>query len=212
MGLLVILPGSRLSPSTSRQWICLVWDSLTGTVSLSQVNQPECRSNLFRAIHSGSFTRLNWGILLGSLNHAASVVPLGRLRMCRLVMVGVRSLLVSDWDLLVPFPRRLRLLLQWWLLDGRLASKDAWTAPLASVYLFTDASDMGWGCQSSAGHRGTGLWSEVEGHLHINVKGLLVVFLALCREPSLERMSVHVFSDSSTVVHCADGQGAVLSS
>ena len=212
MGLLFNLPKSHLSPSTSRQWLGLVWDSLTETVSLSEVNRLKCRSKLFRAIHSRSFTRRQWGSLMGSLNHAASVVPLGRLRLRRLVMMGNRIFTDSDWDLLIPFPLRLRLLLQWWLSEDRLASKSAWTAPRATMSLFTDASDMGWGYQSSAGHQGSGLWSEEEKRLHINVKELLVVYLALCREPSLEEMAVQVFSDSTTAVHCVNKQGTVRSS
>ena len=139
------------------------------------MNQLKCRSKLFRAIHSRSFTRRQWGSLIGSLNHAASVVPLGRLRLRRLVMMGNRTFSDSNWDLLVPFPRRLRVLLQWWLSEDRLASKDAWTAPRTSMSLFTDASDMGWGYQSSAGHQGSGLWSVAEKRLHINVRELLVV-------------------------------------
>ena len=212
MGLLFNLPKSHLSPSTSRQWLGLVWDSTTETVSLSQVNQLKCRSKILRAIHSRTFTRRLWGSLVGSLNHAASVVPLGRLRMRRLVMMGNRTFSDSDWDLLVPFPRRLRFLLRWWLSDGRLASEDAWTPPRASMTLFTDASDVGWGYQSSAGHQGSGLWTVEERRLHINVKELLVVYLALCREPSLEKMAVHVFSDSTAAVHCVNKQGTVRSS
>ena len=212
MGLLFNLPKSHLTPSTSRQWLGLVWDSSTESVSLSPVNQLKCRSKLLRAIRSGTFTRRLWGSLIGSLSHAASVVPLGRLRLRRLIMMGNRTFWDSDWDRLVPFPLRLRVLLRWWLSEDRLASRDAWTPPRASMSLFTDASDVGWGYQSSEGHQGSGQWSWEERRLHINVKELLVVYLALCREPSLERMTVQVFSDSATAVHCINKQGTVRSS
>ena len=212
MGLLFNLPKSHLDPSTSRQWLGMVWESTSQTVSLSQVNRLKCRSKLFRAIHSRTFSRRMWGSLMGSLNHAATVVRLGRLRMRRLLMMGNKVFGALDWDLLVPFPRRLRSLLQWWLLDDRLASSDAWTAPSATLSLTTDSSNVGWGYQSSEGHQGSGMWSAAERRLHINVKELLVVYLALCREPSLERMTVQVFSDSATAVHCINKQGTVRSS
>ena len=129
MGLLFNLPKSHLSPTTSLQWLGMSWESRAGTVALSVENRRKCRAKLFRAIHSRTMSRRQWGSLLGSLNHAASVISLGRLRTRRLILLGNRVFKDLDWDVPVPFPRQLRSLLRWWLSGDRLASRDAWTVP-----------------------------------------------------------------------------------
>ena len=71
-----------------------------------------------------------------------------------------------------------------------------------------DASDEGWGYQSSQGHQGSGLWSPVWRARHINVRELRVLHLALLREPSFRDGCLHVFSDNTAAVHCVNAQGS----
>ena len=211
MGIRFNLPKSHLEPTTSLQWLGLTWESTSSSVSLSPVNRQKCRARIYRALEAATMSRREWSCLLGSLNHAASVIPLGRLRTRRLHLLGDPPFLGMDWDVQIPFPLQLKSLLRWWVSDGRLDSCDAWVAPLASMSLTTDASDSGWGYQSSVGHQGSGVWSACEKDLHINVRELMTVTLALSREPSLARTSVHVLSDSVATVFCINKQGTVRS-
>ena len=70
-------------------------------------------------------------------------------------------------------------------------SKRAWTRkscfrrtvsfliPQSSMDLFTDASNAGWGYHTSEGYEAEGLWPEKFLHPHINVKEMIVLYLAL---------------------------------
>ena len=88
MGVRFNIPKSHLVPSTSLVYLGLVWDTVKGTVSLSPDNQARCRRKVFRAAHSVSLSGRQWESLVGSLNHAAGVVPLGRLHLRELLLVG----------------------------------------------------------------------------------------------------------------------------
>ncbi|MEL7522376.1 MAG: reverse transcriptase domain-containing protein, partial [Cyanobacteria bacterium J06553_1] len=212
MGLLFNLDKSHLLPTKRIQWLGMIWDSVSSTLSLSEDNRMRCRKKLFRAIHTYTLSRRQWESLMGSLIHAAPVVPLGRLRTRRLLRTGLQHFRSLDRDTPVPFPRRLKNLLMWWSSGGRLGSETAWIAPRPFLTLTTDASNSGWGYQSSMGHQGAGVWDEPHRRRHINTKELRTVYLALLREPDIRQGTVHVLSDNMTTVHCINKQGTVRSS
>ena len=160
MGLAFNIPKSHLCPTQSLTWIGLVWDTVSQTVALSVRNRARCWSKVFLAIHSRTLSRRRWESLIGSLNFAAVVVPLGRLRLRRLILEGRRVFNSVDRDRLVRFPQRLRNLLRWWLRASRLDSVTPWISPPPSVTVVTDASDIGRGFQTSEGHQESGLWTE----------------------------------------------------
>ena len=120
MGLLFNLAKSHLTPTTSLQWLGMTWDTTASTVALSRDNQHRCARALFRSLHSKSLSRRQWERLMGSLNHAASIVPLGRLRTRRLLLEGAKFLSLTDRDTPVPFPKAVKPLLRWWSAKGLL--------------------------------------------------------------------------------------------
>ena len=91
---------------------------------------------------------------------------------------------------------------------GRLDSIAPWVHPLPSVSLVTDASDWGWGFQTSLGHQGFGHWEGDWQLLDINVCELQSVYIALSRLPSLTGQSIQVLSDNAAAVHCINRQGS----
>ena len=212
MGLLFNIEKSHLQPTQRLQWLGMCWDSVSSDLSLSLENRTRCRKKLFRAVHATSFTLRQWESLLGSLNYAAQVVPLGRLRTRRLIRTGLQIFRHMNRDVVVPLPKRARRLLMWWLLEDRLSSRAPWVPPAPSLSLTTDASDSGWGYQSSLGHQGAGLWNVTEARLHINVRELQTVHIALLREPDLQHCTIRVLLDNVTSVHCINKQGTVRSS
>ena len=212
MGLLFNLGKSHLTPTQNLQWLGMIWDSVSCDLSLSVENRSRCERKLFRTIHASSISLRLWESLLGSLNYAAQVVPLGRLRVRRLIRCGLQHFSQLDRDTLVPPPRRAVRRLGWWLSEGRLSSRASWVPPVPGLSLTTDASNTGWGYQSSLGHQGAGLWNEVEARFHINVKELRTVYIALLREPSLRQCVIRVLLDNMTSVHCINKQGTVRSS
>ncbi|KAG0729379.1 hypothetical protein GWK47_030451 [Chionoecetes opilio] len=71
----------------------------------------------------------------------------------------------------------------------------------------SDASDVGWGYQSSDGRQGFGGWSGVERRLHINIKELLVPLLFLRSNPIPEGTALCFEMDNMVAVHCLARQG-----
>ena len=211
MGLSFNLEKSSLRPTQSLQWLGMVWNTTDASLALSEDNRRRCRRQVFRACHSTSFTRRQWESLMGSLNHASLVIPLGRLRARRLLLEGSGTFRDMPRDSPVPFPRRLRNLIQWWSRPGQLAHTATWTSPAPFLTLTTDASDTGWGYQSSRGHQGQGTWTPSESAWHINLKELATVWKALELEEDLREGSITVLSDSTTVVHCINKQGTIRS-
>ena len=212
MGLSFNLPKSHLHPSQRLQWLGLVWDTPSSTVSLSPTNRLRCWKKVFRALLSVTYTRRQWESLLGSLNHAAEVVPFGRIRVRRLVLEGRRPFSSPDRDLLVPFPQVLRSRLRWWVSRRRLFASSPWIPSPPVLTLTTDASDWGWGYQSSLGHQGSGAWSPFMARQHINVRELRAIYIALRLEPSLVSTSILVLSDNLVTVHCVNRMGSSRSS
>ena len=207
MGLQFNLEKSQLTPTRSIQWLGMVWDSTSGTVSLSKDNQQRCRQKLFRTAHCTSISKRQWESLMGSLNHAAAIVPLGRLHTRRLLLESSLTFRSVGRDTPIPIPQKLQALLSWWTVPARLNHPAAWTTPPPSLTLTTDASDAGWGFQSSSGHQGQGTWTLYQRSWHINIKELHTVLIALSAEPTIRDVTIQILSDNSTTVHCINKQG-----
>ena len=211
MGLAFNRTKSQLVPTQTIQWLGMSWDSLTSTVALSEDNRLRCLKRVFRALHSITITRREWESLMGSLNHAGLIVPLGRLRTRRLLHEGAKSFADMPRDTPIHFPQRLKSLLRWWAPPNRLSYSTKWTVAPPFLSLTTDASNGGWGYQSSQGHQGQGTWLPSEARWHINAKELATVWKALEAEHDLRDGTITVMSDSTTVVHCINKQGTTRS-
>ena len=76
-----------------------------------------------------------------------------------------------------------------------------------SIQIFTDASNEGWGTRLEQVST-TGLWSDKEKRLHINVLELKAVSLALQKfKDQCQNQTVLVATDNSTVVAYINKQG-----
>ena len=138
-----------------------------------------------------------WQVILGHLASLEWLVPHGRLRM--------RSLqwhLKAHWSpesdppsLPVPLPQEVRRDLSWWMVRD----------------LYSDASCSGWGAHLLDQHV-SGVWSDQEKLLHINLLEMKVLFLALqsFREDFIGH-HVTAMCDNSTVVAYVNKQGGTVS-
>ncbi|XP_063602946.1 uncharacterized protein LOC134778940 [Penaeus indicus] len=208
MGLLFNLQKSHLEPTMSLQWLGLQWDTRQGTVALSSINRKKCWRKLLRNLCSVNISRREWESLLGSLNHAAEIIPFGRIHLRHLQLEGRAAFTSNNRDKMVFFPRHIRSHLRWWLRRKRLMSVSPWVPKTPSLILTTDASDWGWGYQSSKGHQGSGLWKKSMRRRHINVRELQVVIKALHLEKYFLDMSIQVLSDNIATVYCINKQGS----
>ena len=211
MGLLFNLKKSHLEPTKNLEWLGFLWDTEKSTLSLSEDNCRRTWRKLFKAVNCKRMTRRQWESLVGSLNHAVQVIPFARIKLKRLIMEGHKTFKTMNRDLPIKFPRVLRSLLRWWAKDTRLKSVSQWTQESPTMTLTTDASDWGWGYQTSAGHQGSGQWEGKWQTTHINGRELRAVHLALRLEDALREMTIHVLSDNTATVHCINRQGSTRS-
>lgn len=92
---------------------------------------------------------------MGSPNYVVEVVPLGWLHHQWLMVDDNCVFPVAEWDRLVPVPRHVRSPLHEWSVPVVLTTRAPWRFPPPSMFVATNASDLGWGFQSLDGH---GLW------------------------------------------------------
>ena len=115
-----------------------------------------------------------WQVLLRHLTSLVRFVPHSLLRM--------RSLqwhLRTHWSpsLPVPLSRGVQEDLSWWMVWDHLKGVLFWT-PALDLHLYLDGSQLGWGAHL-LDRVVSGVWSEQEKLLHINLLEMKAMFLAL---------------------------------
>ena len=116
----------------------------------------------------------SWRVLLGNLASLIHLVPGSRLCL-RSLQLALRS----GWDfvdesVLVAWDDSCQTDLLWWYDEDRLTDGVSLESHLPELMFWSDASDQGWGATMSE-HCRSGLWSEEEARLSINVRELLTV-------------------------------------
>ena len=213
MGFAFNLPKSCVVPSREIAWLGLVWDSATQTLRLSDTNRAKVVNKIRLSLCSRTYTKRQWASLMGTLNHAAQTLPLGRLWFRRLSLEGNRVFQRPPLDRPVPMPHRLKPLLRRWL-DAVVTRRTVtcnpvpWMPPPPVLWVCTDASDIGWGYQASDGRQGRGTWDEELRRSHINLRELLVVVYFLRDNPLLENVSIGFRMDNVAAVQCVARMGS----
>ena len=148
-----------------------------------------------------------WQVIFGHLASLEWLVPRGRLR--------IRSLqwhLKTHWSpesdppsLPVVLPQEVRRDLSWWMVRVRFGT------PAPDLHLYSNASSSGWGAHLLDQHV-SGVWSDQEKLLHINLLEMKALFLGLqaFREEVIGH-HVTAMCDNSTVVAYVNKQGGTVS-
>ena len=154
-----------------------------------------------------------WQVVLGHLASLERLVPHGCLRM-RSLQWHLKAHWSPETDppsLLVPLPQEVRWDLSWWMVRDHLLTEVRFGTPAPDLHLYLDASCSGWG-----GHlldqRVSGVWSDQEKLLHINLLEMKALFLVLqaFREDVIGHQ-VTAMCDNSTVVAYVNKQGGTVS-
>ena len=202
---------SRLVPSQSFKWLGVHWDTRSSRVSLPEEKVISLSRDLSRFFNRISISRRDLERVLGKLQFAALVDPIGK-ALLKSVNLFLRSFANQRWrDRKVPFPQALRTSLRRWLRPGVLTQSVPFRPPPVSFTIFTDASRQGWGAHSSGGDSLRGRWSLKFAKFHINILELIAVFLALrkFRIPVGSHVAVHC--DNTTAVNCINRGGSARS-
>ena len=154
-----------------------------------------------------------WQVILGHLASLERLVPHGRLRM--------RSLqwhLKTQWSpesdppsLPVALPEEARRDMSWWMVKDHLLTGVRFGAPAPDLHLYSDASSSGWGAHL-LDQNVSGVWSDQEKLLHINLLEMKALFLGLqAFQEDVSGHHVTAMCDNSTVVAYVNKQGGTVS-
>ena len=186
-------------------------------LDLGEASLPQSKAweILARASHLCSLRVLSYtqvSHLMGSLNWASGLIPLGRLYL-RPLQRHFHSLGLTNR--FTP-PRRsdplaLANLLQHWQDPRFLTSGIPIHTFQADFTIFTDASTQGWGTHMGDSQI-SGIWTRTDCRLHINCLELKAVISALQHwAPMLQGHQVMIATDNSTVVSYINKQGVTRS-
>ena len=216
LGLLVNLGKSHLQPTQDLQYLGVRFLLKEGTALLPQ---ERVRATVALATGIGQQTHLTYhqaSSLMGSLNWAASWIPLGRLALRPLQQyLRAQGLLERQTHSRAHPQRADQCLLQSLLSPWRNPQFLSQGIPIrrfrAELVLHTDASEHGWGAHLGD-HQAHGTWGPLELGLHINILELRAVRLALqVFLGRVEGRQILVSSDNTSVVAYINHQGGTRS-
>uniref|UniRef100_A0A0C9Q0M0 Tf2-1_6 protein n=1 Tax=Fopius arisanus TaxID=64838 RepID=A0A0C9Q0M0_9HYME len=199
---------STINPTHKVEFLGIIWDTHRNEMILPSAKKERILRNVQKILSSG---RWNWQqstSLLGLLNFAALVTPLGRL-FSRQLQRGSRQLSRKFPRKSFPLSDASRSDCVWW--KENIHQTRLIFTPDPDIFLTTDASLTGWGFQLEDVHQ-AGTWSEEQELWHINRKELFTVSLAIQRfKEHLRGRSVMVQSDNRTTVAYIKNQGGTRS-
>ena len=177
---IVINKKSDLVPSQTAMHLGMTIDTEAGKVfpSLTRVEKFLTVAERFCTMDAPPAQL--WQVILGHLASLEQLIPHGRLRM-RTLQWHLKAHWFPESDppsLSVPLPREVRRDLSWWMVRDHLLTGVLFGTPAPDLHLHLDASFSGWGAHLLYQHM-SGVWSDQEKLLHINLLEMKALFLGL---------------------------------
>lgn len=206
LGWKINLTKSQLHPQTQIEFLGITWDPTNDLKILPQAKQWKLKKSLQRILDLGRWDFHSAMSILGELNFAAFVVPLGRLHSRRMQRA---SRLLKEGFPLTNISQSVIQDLRWWLNAVQLATPIFSRNP--QIFITADASDTGWGA-----HIGRVMiaesWSPEQVKWHINQKEMYAVSETIARNIKiLENKSILVQSDNKSVIYYINKEGGTRS-
>ena len=213
LGIVINEKKSDLVPSQTAKYLGLTIDTEAGKVfpSLARVEKSLTVAESFCTMDAPPAQL--WQVILGHLASLERLVPHSRLRM-RTLQWHLKAHWSPESDppsLPVPLPWEVRRDLSWWMVRDHLLTGVRFGTPEPDLHLYSDASCSGWGAHLLDQHV-SGVWSDEEKLLHINLLKMKAFFLGLqvFREDVIGH-HVTAMCDNSTVVAYVNKQGGMVS-
>ena len=211
LGFLINIQKSQLIPSQTIEYlgVNLHLDSLLLSLPHSKVLAitAMCQDTLLQSHRS----RRQLESLVGLLNFASSLVPLGRLRLRPIISWMNSHTSPHTRDRPVPLDRSLKKLLVPWTDQTFLTSPVHMNLPIPSLQLMTDSSKKGWS-GILLPYKTSGEWPRSFRDLTSNWLELNAIFQSVIHFlPLLKGQSVQILSDNMTAVACIQHQGTLRS-
>lgn len=208
MGWQVNSQKSVLVPCQAIEYLGILWNT---QLNLKQLPSPRALKNIHLIedlLKNQSWTWWSSKVLLGNLNFASFVVPLGRLH-CRQIQREANRLPKSQKHKKFPIPPNVIHELHWWLQNIQQPS------PIhqknATVFVTTDAAGKGWGATINS-LKLEGLWNKPQMLWHSNHKELWAVLETLRQHGAqMKNQTVMIQSDNKSVVAYITKEGGTKS-
>ena len=150
-----------------------------------------------------------WQVILDHLASLERLVPHRRLH-----MPSLQWHLKTQWSpesdppsLTVALPEEARRDLSWWMVKDHLLTGVRFGTPAPDLHLYSDTSSSGWGAHL-LDQNVSGVWSDQEKLLHINLLEMKALFLGLqAFQEDVSGHHVTAMCDNSTVVAYVNKQG-----
>ena len=176
---IVINEKSDLVPSQTANYLGMTIDTGAARIFPSHVRVKKFLSLVETFCTMSAPPAQLWQVVLGHLALLERLVPHSRLR-----MHSLQWHLKKHWSpesdppsLPVPLSREVSEDLSWWMVWDHLFKGVRFGTPAPDLHLYSDASRSGWGAHL---HQVvSGVWSEQEKLLHINLLEMKALFLAL---------------------------------
>lgn len=136
---------SSLISTQKIQWLGLIWDTRSQSMSLPKSFQLKVQTSLL----CKSITRRQLKRIIGLLNFACVTNPLLRTYLKRISHSLRHMMGVKKRDISTPLSLVFKQRLFYWLKPEVLKSQVLWCSPPPTVELFTDPSNHGWGFHTS---------------------------------------------------------------
>ena len=208
--LVINLEKSELIPSQVSTYLGIELDTSVGLArpSLKRLTNWLSVAEGFTAQQSPP--AVQWLQVLGHLVSLEKLVPYGRIRI-RPIQWQLRlqwSQSKEKSSKLIPLDLQSRLAILWWTNKDNLRRG----VPVGNIdvecYLYTDSSTQGWGAHLQD-LTASGIWSQDQAQLHINVLELQAIWLGLrAFSQRVENTRVALMSDNTSAVAYLRNQGA----
>ncbi|CAG9138737.1 unnamed protein product [Plutella xylostella] len=199
---------SSIVPVKRLEYLGIVWDTGRNIKCLAEKKVVSLQSEIKAIVRKNCWSWHEAKVILGKLNFAAFVVPLGRLHCRKLQRIAVT---LPEQDKYSKFKLQPHAVadLTWWVENAHKST--AIHHPTPTLFITTDAADSGWGATVN-GKKFWGPWLPNQNHWHSNYKELWTVYEVLkCLGPQLKEKSLMLQSDNRTAVAYLTKEGGTKS-
>jgi hypothetical protein len=199
LGFLVKLSKSQLTPTQRIQHLGFIIDSTKMTLSVPGDKIRDVRREASKMVNKGAATVRQLSSFIGKTNAMTAAIFPARLRSQHLLQLKNASLATGkQWTDVVDLTAEAKEDLLWWKTGLRTWNGQCWIPPQTAMDVYTDASDSGWGIVIG-NHWWSGSWSTHQQRLHINVKELLTVYMAVDL-PECRGRTLNIICDNTSTI------------
>ncbi|KAI5630960.1 reverse transcriptase (RNA-dependent DNA polymerase) domain-containing protein [Phthorimaea operculella] len=199
---------SLVEPSRCLEYLGIIWNIQANRKMLSDSKVQKTRLMTLSFLRRKQWSWLDAKIILGKLNFASFVVPLGRLH-CRRLQIEANKLEKKNRHRKCQISDLALTELKWWSEKIGMSSKIHHPDP--TMFITTDAADSGWGAIAN-NQKFWGTWTSHQSSWHCNQKELWALYATLKRlGPKIQRTTTVWQTDNRTAAAYVTKQGGTRS-